>query len=73
MATIPRNDLWRAQTPQAAKYDLLKKALEATHADSHTGTDESELLERTGIHPFLVLGDERNVKITYEQDLKNFQ
>ena len=68
-ATIPRTNLWRAQTPQGARFELLKKALETAYAQNHTATDEAELLERIGIKPLLVMGDERNVKITYEADI----
>ena len=72
-ATIPRTNLWRAQTPQGARFELLKQALEFARTNNHSATDEAELLERIGIKPLLVMGDERNVKITYESDLpKNF-
>lgn len=68
--TIPRTNLWRAQTPQGARFELLKQALEAAHISDHSATDEAELLERIGIKPLLIMGDERNVKITYGEDLK---
>jgi 2-C-methyl-D-erythritol 4-phosphate cytidylyltransferase len=70
-ATIPRANLWRAQTPQGARFELLKQALKSAHENNYSATDESELLERIGVKPLLVLGDERNVKITYEKDLIN--
>jgi 2-C-methyl-D-erythritol 4-phosphate cytidylyltransferase len=68
-STLSRENIWRAQTPQAARYELLKQALENAHAENYSGTDEAELLERIGIKPLLVLGSEKNVKITYQQDL----
>ena len=71
-ATIPRANLWRAQTPQGAKFELLKKALESAFSQNHSATDEAELLERIGIKPLLVVGDERNVKITYKEDISKF-
>lgn len=72
-ATIPRKDLWRAQTPQGSRFGLLKQALESAHAGSYSATDEAELLERIGVRPFLVLGDEMNVKITYSEDLRKYE
>jgi 2-C-methyl-D-erythritol 4-phosphate cytidylyltransferase len=72
-ATIVRANLWRAQTPQGARFELLKQALEVARTNSYPATDEAELLERIGVKPLLVMGDERNVKITYERDLsRNF-
>ena len=72
-STISRENLWRAQTPQGARFELLKQALKAAHENNYSATDEAELLERIGVKPLLVLGDEGNVKITYEKDLKNYE
>jgi 2-C-methyl-D-erythritol 4-phosphate cytidylyltransferase len=68
--TVSREDLWRAQTPQGAKLSLLLTAHEQAVRDGHTGTDESELLERVGERPFLVRSSEENFKITYPEDLE---
>jgi 2-C-methyl-D-erythritol 4-phosphate cytidylyltransferase len=68
-ATISRTNLWRAQTPQAARFELLKRAFASAHKDGYYATDEAELLEQIGIKPRLVMGDERNMKITYEGDM----
>ena len=68
--SISRVGLWRAQTPQGARLDDLLRALREADAAEHVGTDESELLERIGIHPELVLSEEDNFKITYEADLE---
>jgi 2-C-methyl-D-erythritol 4-phosphate cytidylyltransferase len=72
LGTVPRENLWRAQTPQGVRFYLLKQAMENAHAENYSATDESELLERIGIKPFLVQGSEDNIKITYESDLKKF-
>ena len=73
IGSIPRTNLWRAQTPQGGRFELLKQALETARTNSHLATDEAELLECIGIKPLLVMGDDWNVKITYEKDLpKNF-
>ncbi len=64
--TIPRNDLWQAQTPQMFRYATLIKALEEFEG---TPTDEAEAIEALGLKPKLVTGELRNLKVTYPQDL----
>jgi 2-C-methyl-D-erythritol 4-phosphate cytidylyltransferase len=65
--TIPRTDLWQAQTPQMFRYSTLKKALENFEG---VATDEAEAIEALGLQPKLVQGELRNLKITYPQDLE---
>ena len=72
--TVERTDLWQAQTPQMFKYGMLKHALQANSsaASSHAiniATDEAQAIEALGLQPTLVLGELRNLKITYPQDL----
>ena len=64
--TIPRAQLWQAQTPQMFRYSLLKQALTAYNGQS---TDEAEAVEALGLQPKLVQGELRNLKVTYPQDL----
>ena len=65
--TEPREHLWQAQTPQMFRYRLL---LEALHASGPVhGTDEASAIEQLGLRPKLVVGDSRNLKVTYPQDL----
>ena len=45
-ATIPREQLMLAQTPQVFRFDLLKRAFDKAREDGFTGTDESSLVER---------------------------
>ena len=45
-ATLPREQLVLAQTPQVFRYDLLKRAFASAREDGFTGTDESSLVER---------------------------
>jgi 2-C-methyl-D-erythritol 4-phosphate cytidylyltransferase / 2-C-methyl-D-erythritol 2,4-cyclodiphosphate synthase len=67
-ATIPRERIWLAQTPQAFTRDVLAAAL-ALGAEGGAGTDEAALAEQAG-HPVrLVAGDPRNIKITSPADL----
>jgi 2-C-methyl-D-erythritol 4-phosphate cytidylyltransferase len=64
--TVPRADLWLAQTPQMFRFCLLKHALISFNG---TPTDEAEAIEALGLQPKLVQGELRNLKITYPQDL----
>jgi 2-C-methyl-D-erythritol 4-phosphate cytidylyltransferase/2-C-methyl-D-erythritol 2,4-cyclodiphosphate synthase len=68
-ATIERNGLWQAQTPQAARVDLLRRAYSLADQDGFQGTDEASLLEHAGIPVAIVEGSERNFKITRPDDL----
>jgi 2-C-methyl-D-erythritol 4-phosphate cytidylyltransferase len=65
-ATIPREQLWQAQTPQMFRFALLKEALERFEG---TPTDEAQAVEALGLTPKLVTGELRNLKVTYAQDL----
>ncbi len=67
--TVPRENLWRAQTPQGARIELLRAAFAAARDSEFQGTDESQLLERIGEQPRLVPGSNLNFKITYPIDL----
>ncbi len=66
-ATVDRDSLWQAQTPQGARRHLLLEAFEA-NGDVDV-TDEASLLERAGIPVQLVPGEENNIKITRPEDL----
>jgi 2-C-methyl-D-erythritol 4-phosphate cytidylyltransferase len=66
-ATEPRDGLWLAQTPQMFRYRLLIEALRA--ADPAVATDEARAVEGLGLKPRLVMGDTRNIKVTYPEDL----
>jgi 2-C-methyl-D-erythritol 4-phosphate cytidylyltransferase/2-C-methyl-D-erythritol 2,4-cyclodiphosphate synthase len=66
-ATIPRDSIFLAQTPQAFRRDILARALdEGKEVDA---TDEAMLVERLGVPVHVVEGDTRNVKITTAADL----
>ena len=66
-ATVERASLWQAQTPQAARKELLERAY-AMNGEADV-TDESSLLEKAGIPVTLVEGSETNIKITRPEDL----
>ena len=65
--TIPRDNLFRAQTPQGFHF----KAFLDLHRSARalTATDDARLLEDAGLQVALVEGDEHNIKLTYEGDL----
>ena len=66
--TVSRESLWQAQTPQMFRYGLLLEALRRTAKDPVT--DEAGAIERIGLKPRLVMGEARNLKITYPEDLE---
>jgi 2-C-methyl-D-erythritol 4-phosphate cytidylyltransferase len=68
--TTERSSLFRIQTPQGFLYSILKKALKRAKEDGFYGTDEASLVERLGQSVFVVKGDEKNIKITSQEDLK---
>lgn len=68
-ATLERDSVWHAQTPQVVRRDLLQRALSAARAAGFAGTDDVSLVERLG-HPVeVVLGSPANLKITHPDDL----
>ncbi len=69
-ATIPRERIVMAQTPQGFRYALLKKAFDDAAADGFIGTDEASLVERAGSPVAVVMGSPRNIKITTPADLE---
>ncbi|AFL87069.1 2-C-methyl-D-erythritol 4-phosphate cytidylyltransferase [Terriglobus roseus DSM 18391] len=69
-ATIPRERIVQAQTPQGAHYADLVRAFDEAEADSFAGTDEASLLERAGINVAVVPGSPANLKITQPGDLE---
>jgi len=65
IATLPREEIFLAQTPQAFRVDVLRQAL----AIADEATDEAALAERAGHHVRVVEGDPRNLKVTTPEDL----
>lgn len=68
--TEDRSTLWLAQTPQAAKLNLLLEASEKILKDDVNVTDEASILEYNGLFPQLYRGYSHNLKITYPEDLE---
>jgi len=70
LATVPREGLWRAQTPQMFRYAALLAALEEGLAAGRAITDEASAMEQAGYHPLLVAGRAENLKVTHPEDLR---
>lgn len=66
-ATLPRDGLWRAQTPQAFRFDRLLAA-HAAWPGGEEMTDDAAAVERAGGSVALVPGDPRLMKLTYPED-----
>ena len=69
--TVPRDGLYRAQTPQAFRYNVLFAAHRAT--TSAAVTDDASLLEAIGANVAIVAGSEDNIKLTYTADLPRLE
>ncbi len=69
LGTVPRQRIVLAQTPQAFRYSLIKDAFERAAADGFSGSDESSLVERLGYTVTVLMGSDRNIKITKPSDL----
>ncbi|MDQ3492504.1 MAG: 2-C-methyl-D-erythritol 4-phosphate cytidylyltransferase [Chloroflexota bacterium] len=67
---VDRAGLFRAQTPQGARRELLEQAFAALTGDGREWTDEAALLEAFGVAVATVPGDARNVKLTEPADLE---
>jgi len=70
VATVPRDGLWQAQTPQVFRRDLLVWAHEWAMRERITVTDDAYLFERLGLTVQVVQGSAANLKITTLDDLR---
>jgi 2-C-methyl-D-erythritol 4-phosphate cytidylyltransferase/2-C-methyl-D-erythritol 2,4-cyclodiphosphate synthase len=70
VATVPREGLFRAQTPQAFRFDVLRAA---HRAGIEGATDDASLLEAAGATVAIVPGAEENIKLTYPEDLARLE
>lgn len=68
--TVPRDGLYRAQTPQAFRFPVLLAAHQAGIAGA---TDDASLLEAIGQPVAIVAGHEDNIKLTYPYDLARLE
>jgi len=68
-ATIDRESLWRALTPQMFRYGLLRDSLNKALADGYLVTDDASAIEHAGHAPLMLEGCADNIKITRPEDL----
>lgn len=69
ISTEPREQLWRALTPQLFRRGGLTRALQAAMRGNVAITDEAMAMERLGLKPLLVEGSEDNIKVTTAADI----
>lgn len=70
VATLDRNVVWQAFSPQMIRYGLLKEALQSAVANKQHVTDDASAVELLGKKPLLIAGQRSNIKITESADLK---
>lgn len=69
LGTIPRERIVLAQTPQAFRCGIIQEAFARAEADGFNGTDEASLVERLGHTVTVLMGSDKNIKITKPSDL----
>lgn len=69
-STVPRENLWLAQTPQAFRFNILKDAYRRAYEENFYGTDDAALVERIGKEVKMVEGSYDNIKITTREDMR---
>jgi 2-C-methyl-D-erythritol 4-phosphate cytidylyltransferase len=70
LRTMKRDDVWLAQTPQAFRHDLIRKAHDRARAEGYSATDDACLVERIGAAVKILKGSRGNIKITIQEDLE---
>ena len=66
---LDRNSLYKLQTPQGFRKDLLLRGMEKAYSDNYLGTDDSSLIVRMGEKVKIVKGTADNIKITSKEDI----
>ncbi|MFU2002138.1 2-C-methyl-D-erythritol 4-phosphate cytidylyltransferase, partial [Bordetella avium] len=67
-ATLDRDGLWLAQTPQMFRAGMLRHALQTAREQGLPVTDEASAIEAQGLSPRLIGGSARNFKVTWPDD-----
>jgi 2-C-methyl-D-erythritol 4-phosphate cytidylyltransferase len=68
-ATVPRDGLWAAQTPQVFRASLLAQAFEAAGRHAGAFTDDASLVEALGSSVRVFSGTIDNLKVTLPEDI----
>jgi 2-C-methyl-D-erythritol 4-phosphate cytidylyltransferase/2-C-methyl-D-erythritol 2,4-cyclodiphosphate synthase len=69
-ATVPRHELFRAQTPQAFALETILQLHETATTSNSSYTDDASLFEEAGLPVRIVPGDSQNLKLTYSSDFE---
>ncbi|NLN17212.1 MAG: 2-C-methyl-D-erythritol 4-phosphate cytidylyltransferase [Firmicutes bacterium] len=69
LETLPRNELWAIQTPQAFRAEVLREAYARAREEDFQGTDDASLVERLGLPVAVVRGSYANLKLTTPEDV----
>ena len=70
LRTLDRSTLWRIQTPQVFRADILRRALDRDPSALAAATDDASLVEEVGGVVHVVAAPPDNLKVTTEHDLK---
>lgn len=70
VSTLDREHVRAIQTPQAFKFDVIKRAYDLAYKDGIYATDDAALVERTGGKVRIIDGSPLNIKITTPEDLE---
>ncbi len=68
--TVPRSNLWMAQTPQGFKRDLILTVFHQYKNTEGEFTDDAQMVEKAGYPVFIVPGTDENIKITTPEDMR---
>ncbi|MFW8566732.1 2-C-methyl-D-erythritol 4-phosphate cytidylyltransferase [Orrella sp. 11846] len=71
--TLPREQVWFAQTPQMFRAQPLSEALHAGLKNGEALTDEASAMELMGERPLLIAGSARNFKVTWPEDFERME
>lgn len=66
--TLDRSNIYLAQTPQMFRYEVLIDSYKKND-NFNNMTDEASIVEAAKYNVFVVIGDERNIKVTYQNDI----
>jgi 2-C-methyl-D-erythritol 4-phosphate cytidylyltransferase len=69
VATLDRREMWKAQTPQVFRREVLERAFAKAREEGYSATDESSLVESLGMRVRIVAGSPENLKVTTREDL----
>lgn len=68
--TVPRNNLWMAQTPQGFNRELILKVFNQFNDVGREFTDDAQMVEKAGHPVYIVPGTDENIKITTPEDMR---